>query len=214
MRVGRRTPLAAAAAVVGLACAVAPALTWLTATGHPGHCGWTCYRPLANPAPVAALGGRGGMQVAPAIGVLLIVVAILCALALVGALRSAGPPVALGWVLTGTSFATLVGTVVVIVRYAEGGTMVRTDEDGVFTANPGVGAIVALVSAGAAVLVGGMVALRSGRTDPAVAAAAEGFMAGDAARARTGDDPEGGRAAPEDAHAAARLGRQPGRSRS
>lgn len=158
---GRRITLAAASGTVGVACLVAPWLTWLTDTGRAGHCGWQCYRPLAAPLHVASLSGRGGTQVALALSVLLLVVALLAGLVLAIALRGGRPPVLLGRMITAAGFVALVWTVVVIVRYAEGGTLVRTKEDGVFAANLGAGAVVALVGAAAAVLFGGGIALRS-----------------------------------------------------
>ncbi len=158
---GRRIPLAAASGTVAVACAVAPWLTWLTDTGRAGHCGWTCYRPASTPLNVVSLSGRGGTQVAPVLGVLLLAIALLAAVVALLALRGARPPVALGRVVTLAGFAALVWTVVVIVRYAEGGTLVRTREDGVFAANLGGGAIVALIAAGATVLIGGGLALRA-----------------------------------------------------
>ncbi|WP_157260818.1 hypothetical protein [Patulibacter minatonensis] len=151
----------ASAAVVGAACTVSPLLTWLTANGHKGHCGWTCYVPTSRPVSIAALGGRGGLQVAPLVGILLVVLAVLAVAVLVTALWSSdGPPVALGWTISAAGLGTLIGTVVVIVRYAEGGTMVQTTADGVFSANPGPGAVVALAASAGAVLLGAAVALR------------------------------------------------------
>lgn len=160
MPVARRLPLAAACAAVGAACATTPAFTWLSATGHPGRCGWTCYVPTTQAPPIATLAGRGGTQVAGALGVLLVVVALLAVVAAVMALRPAGPPVLLGWAIVAAGFAALVWTVLVIVRYAEGGTLVRTPRDGVFSANPAFGAIAGLVATAAAVLLGGLLALR------------------------------------------------------
>jgi hypothetical protein len=159
---GRRIPLAATSGTVAVACAAAPWLTWLTDTGRAGHCGWTCYRPASSsPLNVVALSGRGGTQVAPVLGVLLLAIALLAAVVALLALRGVRPPVLLGRVLTLAGFAALVWTVVVIVRYAEGGTLVRTREDGVFAANLGGGAIVALIAAAAALLIGGGLALRA-----------------------------------------------------
>jgi hypothetical protein len=168
MRAGRRTPLAASAAAVGVACAVSPLLTWLTANGHKGHCGWTCYVPASRPISIASLGGRGGVQVAPLVGILLVVLALLAAAALVGTLRSPdGPPVALGWTISAVGLGVLIGTVVVIVRYAEGGTMVQTSGDGVFSANPGPGAVVALAATAGAVLLGAAIVLRTPASEAA-----------------------------------------------
>lgn len=162
MHPGRRLPLAAASATVGIACALAPLLNWLTPTRGGGHCGWTCYAPLPVPGNVVRLGGRGGTDVAPALAVLLLVVAALCAVLVVLALRGTVPPVALGRLIVGASFAALIWTVVVIVRFAEGGTLVRTTKDGVFSANVGTGTVLALVAAAGAVLLGGGVALEAG----------------------------------------------------
>ncbi|MDO9409080.1 hypothetical protein [Patulibacter sp.] len=161
MPVGRRTTLAAASGTIGAACAAAPWLTWLTATGRAGHCGWTCYRAADAPLNVVSLSGRGGAQVAPALGVLLVALAVLIAAVVVLALVGGRPPVLLGRAVTVVGFAALVWTVVVIVRYAEGGTLVRTQGDGVFAANLGAGAIVSLAAAAAAVLLGGGIALRA-----------------------------------------------------
>jgi hypothetical protein len=78
------------------------------------------------------------------------------------ALRGAVPPTALGRLIVGASFAALIWTVVVIVRFAEGGTLVRTTRDGLFSANVGTGTVVALIAAAGAVLLGGGVALEAG----------------------------------------------------
>lgn len=158
---GRRIPLAVASGAVGVACAATPWLTWLTATGRAGHCGWTCYRPTGAPLNVVSLSGRGGAQVAPVLGVLLLVLALLLAAVVVLALLGGRPPVLLGRAVTVVGFVALVWTVLVIVRFAEGGTLVRTDDDGVFAADLGTGAVVALVSSAAAVLLGGGIALRA-----------------------------------------------------
>jgi hypothetical protein len=193
MPVGRRLPLAAASGAVGAACAIAPALPWLTATGRAGHCGWTCYRPLAA-TNVAAIDGRGGLQLAPVLSGLLIVLAVLCLVLLVLALRSAASPVALGWTIAGLGFAALVLTVAVIVRYAEGGSLVRTDADGVFSANVGVGAIVGLAGASAVTLLGGAIALGAGWVGAAAGAAVSTPARTTAADARTdGPGTEGAR---------------------
>lgn len=161
MHPGRRLLLAAASATVGAACALAPLLTWLTPTQRGGHCGWTCYAPLPVPDNVVRLGGRGGIDVAPVLAVLLLGVAVLCAALVVLALRGAAPPVVLGRAITAAAFAALIWTVVVIVRFAEGGTLVRTTKDGVFSANVGTGTVVALIAAAGAVLLGGGVALEA-----------------------------------------------------
>lgn len=161
MPVGRRLTLAAASGTIGVACAVAPWMTWLTATGRAGHCGWTCYRPLAAPLNVVSLSGRGGAHVAPVLAVLLLVLALLLAAVVVVALAGGRPPVVLGRLITAWAFVVLVWTVVVIVRYAEGGTLVRTRDDGTFAANLGAGAIIGLAAAAAALLLGGGVALRA-----------------------------------------------------
>lgn len=158
---GRRLPLAAASATVGAACGLAPLLTWLTPTTGGGHCGWTCYVPMPVPANVVVLDGRGGLAVSPGLSALLLAVALLCAVVVVLALRGAVPPVALGRVTVVTAFAALIWTVVVIVRYAEGGTLVRTARDGVFSANVGLGTVVALIAAAGGVLLGGGVALEA-----------------------------------------------------
>lgn len=160
MPVGRRLPLAAASGVAGGACAVAPTLGWL-AVGRNGHCGWTCYVPLPTPGHVATLPGRAGAQVALPLAVLLFVVAALCAVLVLFALRGISPPVPLGRALTVASFAALVWTVVVIVRYAEGGTLVRTRQEGMFSPTLDVGAVVALIATAASALIGGGVALRA-----------------------------------------------------
>lgn len=171
---GRRLPLAAASGVVGGACALAPVLTWLTPTGQGGHCGWTCYAPLPVPDNLVVLGGRGGLAVSPALSALLLGVAVLCAVLLLLAIRGTTPPVVLGRLLTVAAFAALVWTVVVIVRYAEGGTLVRTTKDGVFSASVGTGAVVALIAAAGAVLLGGGVALEAGWAGHAAADPADG----------------------------------------
>lgn len=171
---GRRLRLAAASAAVGGACAIAPLLPWLVA-GRNGHCGWTCYVPLPTPDSVAQLDGRQGTQVAVLLAVVLFVVAVLCAVVLVLALRGVPAPPSFGRVLTVLALAALVWTVVVIVRYAEGGTLVRTDQDGMFAATVGAGAIVALAGAAGAVLLGGGVALEArwaGAVDGSAAPAA------------------------------------------
>lgn len=158
MAPGRRLRLAAASGVVGGACAVAPVLPWLQA-GRNGHCGWTCYVPLPAPASVAQLGGRVGTQVTPVLASVLFVVAVLCSVVLVLAVRGRACPPLLGRVLAVVALGALLWTVVVIVRYAEGGTLVRTAQDGMFAATVGVGAIVSLAGAAGAALLGGGVAL-------------------------------------------------------
>ena len=158
---GRRPTLAVASGAVGVACAAAPWLTWLTATGRPGHCGWECYRSGSSPLNVVSVSGRGGAQVAPVLGVVLLVLALLVAAVVVVALLRGRPPELLGRGVTVVAFVALVWTVVVIVRYAEGGTLVHTDDDGVFAADLGAGAVVALVGSAAAVLLGGGIALRA-----------------------------------------------------
>lgn len=158
MAPGRRLRLAAASGAVGAACALAPGLPWL-AVGHNGHCGWTCYVPLPAPSNVAHLDGRAGTQIALGLAIALFVVATLCAAVLVLAVRGRTCPPLLGRVLAVVALGALLWTVAVIVRYAEGGTLVRTDRDGVFAATVGAGAIVSLAGAACAALLGGGVAL-------------------------------------------------------
>jgi len=161
MPVGRSIPLAVASGTIAAACATAPWLPWLTASGNGGHCGWSCYRAAPGPTNVAALAGRGGTQMALGLGALLLVLAALLAVVAVIALQGRRPPVLLGRVLSAGAFVALVWTVLLIVRYAEGGTLVRTRQDGTFAAGVGGGAVVALVAAAAAVLFGGGIALRA-----------------------------------------------------
>jgi hypothetical protein len=158
---GRRTPLVVASAGVAAASAAAPFLTWLSVNGRAGHCGWTCYVPSSAPAHVASLAGRSGTAVTPGLSALFLVVALLALAVLLTALRPGGVPVLLGRLTTAVAFAALIWTVVVIVRYAEGGTLLRTRADGVFAANLGAGAIVALAGASGALLMGGGIALGS-----------------------------------------------------
>jgi hypothetical protein len=99
--------------------------------------------------------------VTPALSVLFLVVALLALAVLLSALRPGGVPLLLGRLTTAAAFAALIWTVVVIVRYAEGGTLLRTRADGVFAANLGAGAIVALAGASGALLMGGGIALGS-----------------------------------------------------
>lgn len=167
---GRRTPLVVASAGVALACAAAPWLAWLTVNGRAGHCGWTCPVPAAELPPsdhMATLAGRTGTAISPALAVLLLLVAVLAVVTLVAVLRAEDAAVGLGRVLVLAGFVALLWTVVLIVRYAEGGTMIVTSADGVFAADLGPGAIAALAGAAGGLLTGGAVALgTSGVPDP------------------------------------------------